>query len=109
MKPVWALIARHDRSRFEIHLFSDAPESAMPEGYRADWRDLYHDISALENEAAARLIEENAIDVLVDLNGYSKLAPRAAFQAAAGPGDCWLVQYVRHHRHGLLRLSDRRR
>jgi len=32
MKPVWALINRHDERRFEIHLFSDAPESAVKHG-----------------------------------------------------------------------------
>ncbi len=85
MKPVWALLARHDRSRVEIHLFSDSPESSMPEGYRADPRDLYHDISGLKNEAAARLIEENTIDVLVDLNGYSKLRRLPLFQARPAP------------------------
>jgi protein O-GlcNAc transferase len=81
MKPVWSLIARHDRSHFEIHLFSDAPESAVPEAYRA----CYHDISALGNEAAARLIEEHAIDVLIDLNGYSKLARLPLFMLRPAP------------------------
>jgi predicted O-linked N-acetylglucosamine transferase (SPINDLY family) len=81
MKPVWSLIARHDRSRFEVHLFSDAAESAVPEAYRAG----YHDISALGNEAAARLIEENAIDVLVDLNGYSKIARLPLFMLRPAP------------------------
>jgi protein O-GlcNAc transferase len=81
MKPVWSLIARHDRSRFEIHLFSDAAESAVPDAYRA----CYHDISALGNEDAARLIEENAIDVLIDLNGYSKLARLPLFMLRPAP------------------------
>ncbi len=79
MKPVWALIAHHDRERFELHLFSDAPESAMAEGYRADARDVYHDISGLSNEGAARLIEAQGIDVLVDLNGYSKIGRLGIF------------------------------
>lgn len=81
MKPVWSLIARHDRSRFEIYLFSDAAESAVPEAYRG----CYHDISALENVDAARLIEENAIDVLIDLNGYSKLARVPLFMLRPAP------------------------
>jgi protein O-GlcNAc transferase len=81
MKPVWSLIARHDRSRFEIHLFSDAPESAVPEAYRA----CYHDISALGSEPAAGLIEEYAIDVLIDLNGYSKLARLPLFMLRPAP------------------------
>jgi protein O-GlcNAc transferase len=81
MKPVWSLIAHHDCSRFEVHLFSDAAESSVPQAYRA----RYHDISALGNEAAARLIEEKAIDVLVDLNGYSKIARLPLFMLRPAP------------------------
>lgn len=85
MKPVWPLIARHDRSRFAIHIFSDAAESAMPEGYRADPRDRYHDISALSNEQSARLIEDQAVDLLIDLNGYSKLRRLPLFTLRPAP------------------------
>jgi predicted O-linked N-acetylglucosamine transferase (SPINDLY family) len=74
MKPVWGLINHHDRERFEVHLFSDAPEEQVRHGYRKDPHDRFHDVSALDNAALARLIEGEGIDVLVDLNGYS--APR---------------------------------
>jgi len=73
MKPVWGLINRHDRGRFEIHLFSDAPLSAIQHGYRQEPEDRFHDISAMSNEAVADRMEECGIDVLVDLNGYSNL------------------------------------
>lgn len=85
MKPVWSLLARHDRARFEIHLFSDAPEPEMSEGYRAHPRDRYHDISALTNEQTARLIEQEAIDVLIDLNGYSMLRRLTLFTMRPAP------------------------
>ncbi len=71
MKPVWGLIHQHDRSRFEIHLFSDAPASDIRYGYRPHPQDQFHDIAGLSAEAAADLIEQARIDVLVDLNGYS--------------------------------------
>jgi predicted O-linked N-acetylglucosamine transferase (SPINDLY family) len=85
MKPVWPLIARHDRSRFAVHIFSDAPEAAMPEGYRADSRDRRHDISNLSNGQAARLIEAEGIDLLIDLNGYSKLQRLPLFTLRPAP------------------------
>jgi predicted O-linked N-acetylglucosamine transferase (SPINDLY family) len=72
MKPVWGVVNNHDRDVFEVHLFSDAPESGIQYGYRKDPRDRFHDISGLANEAVAQRIEANEIDVLVDLNGYSK-------------------------------------
>jgi protein O-GlcNAc transferase len=71
MKPVWGLINRHDRERFELHLFSDAPASRVTNGYRPHPNDHIHDISNLSNEAAADLVEQSGIDILVDLNGYS--------------------------------------
>ncbi len=73
MKPVWGLVNRHDRERVEVHLFSDAPESQCQAGYRKHPGDQFHDISGLSNQAAARRIEESELDVLVDLNGYSRI------------------------------------
>ncbi|MBM4039154.1 MAG: tetratricopeptide repeat protein [Planctomycetes bacterium] len=71
MKPVWALINRHDRERFEVHLFSDAPDGQLDTGYRRHEGDRVHDISRLSNREAARLIERAGIDILVDLNSFS--------------------------------------
>lgn len=74
MKPVWALIHQHDRRQFEIHLFGDMPASAVEHNHRADARDQFHDLTGITVKAAADLIEEKAIDILVDLNNFS--APR---------------------------------
>jgi predicted O-linked N-acetylglucosamine transferase (SPINDLY family) len=73
MKPVWGLVNHHDRDRVEIELFSDAPESECLPGYRKDPRDRFHDISGLSNQATAQRIEASQLDVLVDLNGYSRV------------------------------------
>jgi len=64
MKPVWALIGAHDRSRFELFIFAESPAPA-------GMRDEFHDISALSNEEAARVIADCRLDLLVDLNCYS--------------------------------------
>ena len=85
MKPVWGLINHHDRERFEIHLFSDRPASAIEHGYRADPRDSFHDTSRLTNPELARLIEHLGIDILIDLNGYSRPARLAMFAFRPAP------------------------
>ncbi len=72
MKPVWGLINHHDRGRFEIHLFSDAPADRIKYGYRPCPEDRFHDIGGLGNRAVAERIEQAGIDLLVDLNGYSE-------------------------------------
>lgn len=73
MKPVWGLINHHDRRRFEIHLFSDAPASQIRHGYRAPAQDHFHDTTGLSLEALAERIEQAGIDLLIDLNGYSAM------------------------------------
>lgn len=72
MKPVWGLINHHDREQFEIHLFSDVPETHVQAGYLRHPNDRFHDISALDNMGAARRIADAQIDLLVDLNSYTK-------------------------------------
>lgn len=85
MKPVWGLINHHDRESFEIHLFSDGPEPLIAEGYGRHSRDHLHETNVLSNEALAQLIEEVQIDVLVDLNGYSKPPRLGLFALRVAP------------------------
>lgn len=73
MKSAWGLINHHDRSKFEIQLFSDAAASEIGAAYQRHDRDRIHNTSGLSNEAFARLIKDNGIHVLVDLNGYSRV------------------------------------
>jgi predicted O-linked N-acetylglucosamine transferase (SPINDLY family) len=72
MKPVWGLINNHDRERFDIHLFSDTPETAIEHGYRKYRRDHFHEVSGLANSALVQRILAAKIDILIDLNGYSR-------------------------------------
>jgi predicted O-linked N-acetylglucosamine transferase (SPINDLY family) len=85
MKPVWGLINHHDRTRFEIHLFSDAPESAIRYGYEKHTQDRFHDISRMANAEVARLVHEVQIDILVDLNAYSRLSRLPLFALRPAP------------------------
>ncbi|MEI6258202.1 MAG: hypothetical protein WCQ77_16365, partial [Planctomycetota bacterium] len=71
MRPVWGLINRHDRDRFEVHLVSASPREEIDAAYGRHPRDRIHDISGLSNMEAAASIAAAGIDLLVDLNGYS--------------------------------------
>ncbi|MBN1292858.1 MAG: hypothetical protein JXB48_13540 [Candidatus Latescibacteria bacterium] len=70
MKPVWGLINNHNRDKFKIFLFSDAPESKI-KGYDKHPLDRFYDITSLSNSEVAELIVQKDIDILIDLNGYS--------------------------------------
>jgi predicted O-linked N-acetylglucosamine transferase (SPINDLY family) len=85
MKPVWGLINQHDRREFDIHLFSDAPMSALWHGYNVHEADHFFDTTRLANKALAELIHENGIQVLVDLNGYSDMKRLAMFMLRPAP------------------------
>jgi len=74
MKPVWALLNAHDRTRLHVHLLSDSPESDIGAARRPHPEDSFHYIGAMSNEEAADSIERAGIDLLIDLNSYS--APR---------------------------------
>jgi protein O-GlcNAc transferase len=71
MKPVWGVLAAHDRSAFDVHLFIDRGLPAPGQGYAHRDGDRVHAIDGLSNAEAARRVAAAGIDVLVDLNGYS--------------------------------------
>jgi predicted O-linked N-acetylglucosamine transferase (SPINDLY family) len=85
MKPVWGLINRHDRQRFEVHLFSDAPAARIEHGYRAHDQDRFHDTTTLSNQALCQRIEQAEIDLLIDLNGYSTMRRLPLFAMRPAP------------------------
>ncbi len=71
MKPVFAVINRHDRARFEIHLISDGDDPSVAAGYAEHDEDRVWQVRGMANGALARAIAQADLDVLVDLNGYS--------------------------------------
>ena len=71
MKPVFGVINRHDRARFEIHLISDGDDPAAAAGYTEHAEDRIWQVKGMANGALARAIAAAGVDVLVDLNGYS--------------------------------------
>ncbi len=86
MKPVWALVNRHDRERIGVYLYSDGQQTSPPQGYRpADGDQLRH-TAKLSNVELAKLVHADRLDVLVDLNGFSRV-PRLAV-AALRPAPC---------------------
>jgi predicted O-linked N-acetylglucosamine transferase (SPINDLY family) len=85
MKPVWGLINHHDRDRFEVHLFSDGPGSEIGDEYEGNPRDRFHEVQSLSNSALARLVHELEIDILVDLNAYSRPSRLPLFALRPAP------------------------
>ena len=65
------VLAHHDRSRFEIVCYSDAP---VPDAVTLRLRsqaELWRDTARLSDAQLAALVREDGIDVLVDLAGHT--------------------------------------
>lgn len=66
------LFELHDRSRFEVHAFCWSREDGTAQRARIlRAMDHHHRLAGLSDEAAARLIAETGIDVLIDLQGLT--------------------------------------
>ena len=85
MKPVWGLINAHNRTRFEIVLFSDGPLDAIGPEYRRDPRDSFVEMTGRSNDQVAELVKSRKIDILVDLNAFSKFARLPLFAMRPAP------------------------
>jgi predicted O-linked N-acetylglucosamine transferase (SPINDLY family) len=103
MKPVWALINQHDRSEVQIHLFSDGEIPTTSGGaahgtvhaYRRHETDRVHEISQLDNDAVAALVRDQQIDIVVDLNGYSRMDRLPLFARRPAPVSVgWFNMYA---------------
>ena len=69
------VFARHDRSRVEIFAYYCGPDS--PDSLQAAFKtaaDHWINISRLDDAAAARRMADDGIQILVDLNGYTREA-----------------------------------
>jgi predicted O-linked N-acetylglucosamine transferase (SPINDLY family) len=85
MKPVWGLINQHDRTAFEIDLFSDGSTAAGLPGYVRHPPDRVHDTADLSNDELAELIREAGVQILVDLSAYSAPERLALFTQHVAP------------------------
>jgi predicted O-linked N-acetylglucosamine transferase (SPINDLY family) len=71
MKPVYGVINRHDRDRFEVHLVSLGGDPSASAGYQDHAQDVIWQAGSSDDERVARRLAAAGIDVLVDLNAYS--------------------------------------
>jgi predicted O-linked N-acetylglucosamine transferase (SPINDLY family) len=80
------VLALHDRDRFEIYAYYCGIENDDSTKMRTrDAVDHWFDINSLSDEETASRIEADAIDILVDLNGYTKGARTRVFALRPAP------------------------
>merc|ERR1711920_779654 len=81
-----SVFGMHDRSRFEVFCYALTPND------NSQWRrkiesevEHFRDISNLMNGDAARLINDDGIHILVNLNGYTKGSRNEIFALRPAP------------------------
>ncbi|MBM3521421.1 MAG: N-acetylglucosamine transferase [Alphaproteobacteria bacterium] len=82
----------HDRSAFEVFVYyCGIPAS---DGVNARYKasvEHWRDIRGLDDQAAARIVADDGIDILIDVNGYTKDARTSLFAHRVAPiGVNWL-------------------
>jgi predicted O-linked N-acetylglucosamine transferase (SPINDLY family) len=76
------LIARHDRSRFAVNAYCYGPDDGSDMRRRlAAAFDGFTDLTGIDDAAAAARIHADAIDILIDLTGYTSQNPRTRILA----------------------------
>ena len=69
---IGGLFEMHDRSRFEVHVYSTGPDDGGRERRRAEsGADVFRDVSAFSGVVIGQAIAMDGIDILVDLSGYT--------------------------------------
>ncbi|MFO0483511.1 MAG: tetratricopeptide repeat protein [bacterium] len=85
------LLEATDRARFEIHCYSSSAKAdAMTQRLRAASAG-WHPIDTLDDDAAARQVRDDRIDLLIDLSGHSAGQRLGLFARRAAPTQAtWL-------------------
>lgn len=92
MHLIQGLFSRHDREDFEVTLFALKSDKSSPYYQRVQAGvDSVVDLSMMNDEAAAKAIYANGIDILIDINGLTKNARTAIFAYRPAPVQ---VQYL---------------
>ncbi len=87
------LLASHDRARFDVHLYASCE---APDAFTARLRslgDTWRDVHGASDAELARIVREDAIDVLVDLGGHTAGHRLAAFGERPAPVLCSFLGY----------------
>ena len=88
------ILAQHDRERFEIAAYSIGPDDGSAERQEVERAaGIFRDVAALSDAEIARLIRDDAIDILVDLNGYTRGSRSAVLAQRPAPVQVWMLGF----------------
>lgn len=104
------IIAGHDRSGFEIICYSDAGRGDDVTARFRALADGWHDVRGLDDDALAKLVRDDGVDILVDLGGHTADNRLPAFARKPAPVQVTYLGYPDTSGLGAIdyRLTDAR-
>lgn len=86
----------HDKEHFEVYVYSlyNAPKKDIVRIAVESTCTVFHDVSAMTEQAIAELINQDQIDILVDLNGYTAKARSEIFAMRPAPLQVQYLAYL---------------
>ncbi len=91
LRPVLAL---HDRTRFEVHVYSSNPRDDDLTAVLRHACEHWHDVADLDDASLADRIRADGIDLLVDLAGHTGVSRPGVFLRRAAPAQCTWLGYL---------------
>jgi predicted O-linked N-acetylglucosamine transferase (SPINDLY family) len=80
-----SVLAHHDRERFRLTLYSSTARQDAKTARLRELADAWVEIGGLDDDAAAARIRDDAIDILVDLDGHSPTGRPLLFARKPAP------------------------
>ena len=71
----WAMLADYDKERFEVYCYHNSPNEDNYSEKIKEMTDCWRNISGMSAQAAAEVIYQDKIDILVDLAGHTQHNP----------------------------------
>jgi protein O-GlcNAc transferase len=87
------LLANHDRDRFEVYCYSNTRKTDEVTDQLRNHVSQWRDITAVSDEAAAGLIGQDGIDILVDLSGHTAGSRLLVFARKPAPVQLTFLGY----------------
>lgn len=88
------VLARHDHGNFEIFCYSNSAHVDAVTGRLKSCADQWREVFFMDDEALANLVREDAIDILVDLSGFSANNRLATFARKPAPVQATWLGYL---------------
>ncbi|MEZ5583806.1 MAG: hypothetical protein R3F37_14605 [Candidatus Competibacteraceae bacterium] len=88
------VLLHHDRDHFEVHCFYNHHHSDGITQRLKEFADVWHSVVKVDDHAAAKLVHDLEIDILIDLSGYTEGHRLSLFARKPAPVQATWLGYL---------------